>query len=177
MNHSSNPSNDCTVTVTRTFDLSFIGLVPALLACTALMVAARDPEGDLLALVGDTFEATAVGLWKVWDVQSSCLSLRKVQPSQMFETLNLPEDTTRCFQLTLSIFLIWHFNFAYFAHLVFPSASGRLLEHNKYPVSVAIYPLDAWLKEVPPVTRGWESGSALHPLLPRKSHGLSCSTG
>ena len=51
MNHSSNPSNDCTVTVTRTFDLSFIGLVPALLACTALMVAARDPEGDLLAVV------------------------------------------------------------------------------------------------------------------------------
>eukprot|EP00434_Breviolum_minutum_P046710 symbB.v1.2.042706.t1/scaffold10791.1/size1496/1 len=31
-----------------TFDLSFIGLVPALLACTALMVAARDPEGRLL---------------------------------------------------------------------------------------------------------------------------------
>ena len=36
----------------RTFDLSFIGLVPALLACTALMVAARDGEGDLLAAVG-----------------------------------------------------------------------------------------------------------------------------
>ena len=35
----------------RTFDLSFIGLVPALLACTALMVAARDPEGDLLAVI------------------------------------------------------------------------------------------------------------------------------
>lgn len=44
-------------------------------------------------------------------------------------------------------FLIWHFNFASLAHLVFPSPSGRLLEHNKYPVSVAIYPLDAWLKE------------------------------
>lgn len=44
-------------------------------------------------------------------------------------------------------FLIWHFNFAFLAHLVFPSPSGRLLEHNKYPVSVAIYPLDAWLKE------------------------------
>ena len=31
--------------------------------------------------------------------------------------------------------------------LFFPPPSGRLLEHNKYPVSIAIYPLDAWLKE------------------------------
>lgn len=53
---------------------------------------------------GDKFAATAVGLRKVWDVQSSCLSLRKVQPPQICETLNLLEDTTRCFQPTLSIF-------------------------------------------------------------------------
>ena len=147
----------------RTFDLSFIGLVPALLACTALMVAARDPEGDLLAAVGDTFAATAVGLWKVWDVQSSCLSLRKVQPPQNIRNFESTGGYDQMFPTDFVYFLIWHFNFAYLAHLVFPSPSGRLLEHNKYPVSVAIYPLDAWLKEVPPVTRGWESGSALHP--------------
>ena len=61
-------------------------------------------------------------------------------------------------------FLIWHFNFASLAHLVFPSPSGRLLEHNKYPVSVAIYPLDAWLKEVPPVTMGWEASGSAPPI-------------
>ena len=40
-----------------------------------------------------------------------------------------------------------------------PPSSGRLLEHNRYPVSVAIYPLDAWLKEHllwQPVMGGWE---------------------